>query len=187
MIGLVHKNKKYSLTEYFELDDNSMDNKYEFYEGEIVTIMPGTTKKHDTLKYNCHFLLKSQSKCSVFSESIRLQVLPNKSYVYPDVMLVCDDDKSNERTSTNPLLVVEILSPTSIERDTVKKLHYYKQIPTLLYYLIVSQNEPYIDFYFRENNKEWQHKVYELLKTEINLKPLGITLKLHDIYNEIVF
>ena len=186
MIGLVHTDKKYTLSEYFELDNNSMDNKYEFYDGEIVTIMPGTTKKHNRIIRNFNRIFDKQSTCEVYFESLRLQVLPDKTYVYPDLMLVCDDN-NDPITATNPVLVVEVLSPSSIERDTVKKLHYYKQISTLLYYLIVSQNEPHIEFYFRENNKEWQHKAYELLNTEINLKPLAITLKLQDIYNQITF
>lgn len=79
-----------TVEKYFELDEKSVDVKYEYYNGEVVA-MAGTTLNHNELVMNFAMLLRSKFKpkgCRVFSESVKLEATKHFYYPYPDVAYV---------------------------------------------------------------------------------------------------
>jgi len=54
--------------------------------------------------------------CGGFESNLKLEIAEADAYVYPDLMVVCGDVKLAENTTdviTNPVLIIEVLSPGS--------------------------------------------------------------------------
>ena len=87
----------------------------------------------------------------------------------------------------NPILIVEVLSPSTRDYDLGKKFHHYRTLPCLLDYLTVAQDIPQIQQWTRQPEDRW-------LLTEINdpaqtiqLPSIGCSLPLSEVYDKIEF
>ena len=181
--------QKYTYEEYLELERNS-EIKHEFYYGEIFS-MAGTTLIHNEITLNIAFVFKNKlkkrkKKCSVYSEAVKVQILENHHYTYPDVVVRCDETEDDNLTIKNPILIVEVLSNSTREYDAGEKFTFYKQIPSLKHYILVEQDFCLITCYTKDNNF-WYHQAYTKLDALINLTHLKIDITVKDIYEEIVF
>ena len=131
----------YSAEEYFALEEKSPV-RHEFFEGEVFA-MAGASIAHNTIAGNvymaCRQALRGQN-CRVQMEAVRLAVEENRHYAYPDVMVSCDPhDQHESQQLHSPLLLVEVLSPSTEAYDRGLKFNQYKKLPSLRHYLLVSQ------------------------------------------------
>jgi Uma2 family endonuclease len=104
---------------------------------------------------------------------------------YLDVVVYCRPwrfDPRSTRTLLTPALIVEVLSPSTLNYDKGAKFDNYKQIPTLRDYLLVAQNKVEVAHYHRLDNGDWQLHTATGLETVIQLEALNCTLALADIY-----
>ncbi|WP_428665403.1 Uma2 family endonuclease [Runella sp.] len=190
-MGLPQSEKKYySVEEYFALD-NASEIRYEFYEGEIFAIA-GTTKNHNLITDNIRDYFKTIFRpkgCDVFSESVKLEVIKYTYYPYPDVMVSCDDqDKEDEYIVAHPSILVEVLSKSTAEYDKDFKLKKYKKIPSLQYYLIVSQYECSVELYSRTKDPDiWLYQTYEDMANTVSFERLHFTMPVAAIYEAVSF
>ena len=93
--------------------------------------------------------------CRVFSSDLKVRVLATGLATYPDVTVVCDKtevDPEDPNAVTNPRLVVEVLSESTEAYDRGQKFLHYRQVPSLLEYVLVSQGEPRIEVYRRNES-----------------------------------
>ncbi len=95
--------------------ENSSDTKHEYFDGVIVA-MAGTSFNHNFIFANLideiHLFLKDK-KCNVFGSELRVATPFFSSYMYPDLIIVCDDLERQESkfdTLTNPSVIIEIMS-----------------------------------------------------------------------------
>lgn len=118
-------------------------------------------------------------------ESVKLEAV--KHFYYPDLMLTCDaDDMDAEYIIKKPTLIIEVLSKSSVLNDRVAKLRRYKNIPSLQYYLIVSQYEFLVESYSRvDDSTSWLYDVYEGQNDINNFSKLDLKVLLSDIYEGI--
>jgi Uma2 family endonuclease len=110
--------------------------------------------------------------------------IPDGPYYYPDAVVdpsppELEDDEQD--TLLNPLVVVEVLSPSTEAIDRGEKLDSYRQVPSLTDYLIVLQNEMQIEHYSRMSADEWRLVTHDGDDT-IPLESLGCELRLADVY-----
>ncbi len=149
--------KRYSVAEYMALEVRS-DVRHEFFEGEVFA-MAGASIRHNLLIGNCFLALRTGlrgSKCRVFTESVQLAVERGRYYNYPDVAVTCTPaDLAAERTIESPVLLIEVLSKSTANRDRSWKFNQYKQLPTLRHYLLVSQTTCLVEWYRREESGVW--------------------------------
>lgn len=191
IMGLAQPEKKYySVEEYFELD-NSSEIRYEFYEGEVFA-MAGTTKNHNRVVRNVQDILKVYFRpkdYETFAESVKLEAIKNFYYPYPDVLLTCDPrDFEEEYIVAHPSLIVEVLSKSTADYDKDFKLKRYKKIPSLQYYLIISQYECGVEVFGRTDNDDiWTYQVFEQLEDEIHLPRLDCRFSAAAVYQNITF
>ena len=181
--------KKYiSVEEYFEMEKHS-EIRHEYYNGEVFA-MAGTSINHNRIVQNLSGVLRPifrQRGCEVLLESVKLEAIKHFYYPYPDLMLTCDtQDMDAEYIIKKPTLIVEVLSKSSVLNDRVAKLRRYKNIPSLQYYLIVSQHEFVVESYSRvDDSTSWLYDVYEDQNDIINFPKLDLKLSLSDIYEGI--
>jgi Uma2 family endonuclease len=181
--------RKYTVEEYFELDNNS-EIRHEFYEGEVFA-MAGTTRNHNRLAKKITRLLDDafeEKGCEAIMQSVKLEAINDKYYPYPDVMLVCDPTDDNSYVIKNPVLIVEVLSNSTGEYDRTFKLRRYRNIPSLDYYLLVSQYEVFVELYSRTKESQmWSYSSYENLNDIVDFSTLGYQLSLKKLYDNIIF
>jgi len=160
--------------------------RYELIDG-LVYDMTGSSPEHADIAYNVTELLKGQlgkqGPCRVYQE--QFVAVPNKPTVVPDVVVTCDiADRDKKRRLKpfkirSPLIVVEILSPSTEDYDHNEKFARYKLCPTLEVYILVSQDESYVEVYRRANG--WRQECYES-DLIIKLDQLDLVLPLASIY-----
>ncbi|SMB87806.1 protein of unknown function DUF820 [Hymenobacter roseosalivarius DSM 11622] len=175
----------YTVEEYMALEATS-EVRHEFYRGEIWA-MAGATANHNTIALRCGARLlpiADERGCRVFTENVQLEVAQGIQYTYPDVMVTChDEDVTAERTMRHPLLLIEVLSPSTNDRDRVWKLFRYQRLTSLRHYLLISQQYQAIEWYYRTSEtSEWQRQLLTKPEEAVEIPELATRLLLADIY-----
>jgi Uma2 family endonuclease len=116
---------------------------------------------------------------------MKLELVQGSFYVYPDVRYTCPKADKKERTTLkDPALVVEVLSDKTEADDLGTKLDGYLKLPSLLYYLIVSQKAYFVRIYERVGEK-WEYRTVEGLEAAVVLPQLGLTLPMESVYEDV--
>ena len=159
---------------------------YELIDG-IVYDMTGSSPEHADIAHNVAALLKEQlgkqGPCRVYQE--QYVFIPGKPPVVPDVLVTCDvaDRDKEQRLKPfkirSPVIVVEVLSPTTATYDRTEKFARYLLCPTLEVYILISQSEQYIEVYRKSTG--WQQERF-LASQTIQLDQLDLELPLSSIY-----
>jgi len=179
--------RRYSVEEYLALEEVS-EVRHEFYRGEIFA-KSGGIGFHNIVKQNCVISLRLALRgkgCRVYDENVRLAVLEGELYTYPDVMVTCHpDDSPDKPTMHHPLLLIEVLSPSTESRDRVWKFNRYTRLPSLQHYLLVSASTWLVEWYRREPSGVWSYSPLAGVNDLVALSELNIVLTLADIYTEL--
>lgn len=149
--------------EYLALDDNSAGTKHEFDNGQIVA-MSGGSLRHSELAFRVNVAVGNGLKqgCRGFQSDGRVRILTTGRATYPDLTVVCgpierDPADTKGRTITNPTLIVEVLSPTTEADDRGAKWGHYMRVTSLKEYILVSQDEPRVERYRRDEKGSWEY------------------------------
>lgn len=160
--------------------------RYELIDG-IVYDMTGSTPEHSVIASNIEMLLREQIGGSGPCHTHREQyiAIPGKPPVVPDVVLTCDradwdkDKRLKPFMIRSPLIVAEVLSPSTERYDRTEKFARYASCPTLEVYLLVSQDEQHVEVYRRSTN--WKQERFSAGQT-IKLEQLDLELPVESIY-----
>lgn len=164
--------------------------KHEYIDGEVYA-MSGGTGKHSSIMINITITIGQQlgdSVCALHSSEMRVKVNDSR-YVYPDLSAVCGKssyEDESEISLLNPILVVEVTSPSSIEYDRVAKRDFYREVPSIQGYLIIDQHRVCAELYTRADIG-WLLQVYTDPDDVIPLEMLNCELPLAEIYRGISF
>ncbi len=163
----------------------------EYINGEIIN-MPGASFAHNLITSNIsgelHTRLKD-STCAVFANDMRISVPTAKSYFYPDVGVVCEDPRFEDDvfdSLLNPIVIVEVLSPSTEAYDRGEKFAYYRQLTSLQEYVLVSQNQIRVDHY-RRQERLWIFTDVEKHDEILQLPSIQCELPLQEIYARVTF
>jgi Uma2 family endonuclease len=160
--------------------------RHEFLNGEVWE-MAGGTPDHAALAAAVSGELRSAlqgKRCRVFSSDLRIRVLATGLSTYPDVSVVCgtfERAPEDKDASTNPVVLVEVLSDSTEAYDPGAKAAHYRQIPSLKEYVFVSQSEPLIEVYRRGEGGSWELREARA-GGKADLASLGIQLDVSVVY-----
>lgn len=118
------------------------EDRFELVKGHIV-MMPGVSRRHAILVGNIFFALRNQldpQRWQVISE-FGLNAEP-ETLRYPDIVVDAVGGGGKDYTAISPALLVEVLSPSSVEIDLGDKAAEYLKLPSVMAYLVFSQDEP---------------------------------------------
>lgn len=186
-------NKKHSIEEYFSMENRSVE-KHEFYNGKIVK-MPGAKPIHNLIATNISTQLnneleKKPNNYFVLNSDTKIHIPRLNSFVYPDAVVVCETIElypGSETVITNPLLIVEVLSPSTEEYDRRDKFFYYKRIPSFKEYLLVEQDMPTITCSYRIAEDTWKDTIAEGIDSSVYLQSIDCSISLSKIYKGVAF
>lgn len=185
--------RTYSVEEYLAIEDASIE-KHEFRNGKIIK-MPGAKPAHNIIAANVIAELKialkqKEKKYFVMTGDTKIRIPRFNKIVYPDAVVVCEQIELYPGSSTvvtNPLLIVEVLSPSTEDYDRQGKFYDYKQIPSFQEHLLIAQKLPYVVSSFKTAEHTWQDTEADRLEIAIYLKSIDCTIQLQNIYDGIVF
>jgi len=141
-----------TFAEYIEAERTS-ELKHQLIDGEVYA-MSGGTPEHASVIAAVLRELGVQLRgrpCRPFSSDLRVRA--GDLTTYPDCTVVCgpiDRDPEDSSTVRNPTLLVEVLSESTESFDRGRKFEQYRRIPSLCEYVLVSQGDPHIEVYTRE-------------------------------------
>ena len=163
--------------------------KHEYLNGQIVA-MSGASFAHNFITVNIATSLNVQlmeGECRVATSDMRVKVTEIDSYFYPDVVVVCGEPRAEDDTFDtllNPVLIVEVLSPSTEGYDRGEKFDHYQQIVSLKDYILISQDEVRVEHYCRQES-EWLQSEFQGLEDVLSLLSIGCELRLSDIYRRV--
>jgi Uma2 family endonuclease len=138
--------------------DTTQTIKHEFVRGEAFA-MAGAHEAHVTATMNVAMALRQHLKgspCRTFLTDMKLRVEAADAFYYPDVMVTCSAaDAADPLIKREPVLVVEVLSPSTAANDRGEKFAAYRLLPTLQEYLLVDPAARRCDLYRRGADGLW--------------------------------
>ena len=182
----------YSIEEYFGLEEAG-DARFEYWDGDVVC-MSGGTRRHGTISSNVHACLALSSRggpCRAFTADTAVWTPTLPPYRYPDASVACGELQF-KRVRTldalvNPVLIVEVLSPTTEIQDREAKFAAYQALPSFREYLLISQDEMRLTHYTRQDGGVWQRRDITDLGEFLSLSSITCVLSLADVYDGIDF
>jgi Uma2 family endonuclease len=189
----VRKSKVYTFEEYLRREEKTVE-KHEFYQGKIIK-MPGGTDIHSEIGMNIGTAIKLavrplSIKFRVYNSDLKIRIESLDSGVYPDALVICIEPEywqDRHDVIVNPLVIVEVLSPSTQTYDRMGKFDLYKELPSFQEYVLVSTDTFSVETRFREEPDLWRIKTETNIENIVNLHSLGVSISMTDIYENIVF
>lgn len=177
---------KVPLADYLMQEDGNTV-RHEYHAG-VVTMMAGGTAEHARAIANFSRELGISAKgcdCGVYSGDLSIWIAPAETSIYPDLSLFCSPlifHQGSRRLATNPVLVVEVLSPSTRDYDLSAKFLLYQQLERLGEYICLEPSRVEVHYWAKEADGQWRRERFADLADEIPVRALGKSLKLSEIY-----
>ena len=165
--------------------------KHEYLNGEIIA-MSGASREHNLITVNTVNQLYTQlidGACETYVSGMRVKNHQTDSYTYPDIVVVCDEPRFEDDvfdTLLNPIVLIEVLSPSTEAYDRGEKFAHYRRIASLQEYILVSRDRINVEHYLRQGT-QWLLTEFRRLEEVLSLISIGCELRLQDIYRRIQF
>lgn len=159
------------------------------YANGLLYEMNGASRQHVRIVVNVTSGLLVQLRggiCEPYANDMRVWVPRRRTYNYPDIVVVCGEAKflDNEfDTLLNPLLVIEVLSPSTEIRDRTEKFRDYRTLDSFAEYVLIAQDKQEIDHYVKRDGLWTILEVGDVLE----LQSVPVKLPLAEIYARVEF
>jgi Uma2 family endonuclease len=174
-----------TVAEYLESEKISSV-RHEYLAGYVYA-MTGTSAAHNLIAGNVFARLRAHLRggpCQVFISDMKLRIEAINTFYYPDVMVTCDAEDREDYFKTQPCLIIEVSSPSTVVIDRREKLLAYQKIATLREYILISQDEIKVEVYRCEEGGRWWEQTLER-EGELDLESVGLKIDLNDIYEDV--
>lgn len=178
--------KKFTIEEYLEMERASRD-KHEYYQGEIFA-MSGAGKRHNALFKNVYLGIGNHlmgKPCQPYGSDMRLHIPENTLFTYPDISIICKDlfeSGMYDDNITEPVVLIEILSPSTRNYDRGMKFELYKNIPALKEYVLVDSDAIGVEVFRVNEQGDWQAEVYKDITELFRIKVLDFAMMIAEVY-----
>ena len=174
--------------------------RHEYINGELIA-MSGASRAHNLITINISTAIHSRlrgSECETYANEMRVSTPTTTSYFYPDVVVVCEEPRFEDDvfdTLLNPIIFVEVLSPSTQVYDRREKFAHYRQLLSLQEYVLVAQEQVRVEHYHRQETqrtapatgKDWIFTDFQDLEEILPLASIQCELPLQEIYERITF
>ena len=147
----------FTFDDYLEWE-NQQSQRHEFIRGEVFA-MAGGTDVHNEAAGNLYVLLHQHlrgSPCRVFMADVKVRVEAADCGFYPDLLVTCaESDRADRLVKRAPILIIEVLSPSTASFDLGDKFAAYRQLDSLQEYALVDPGRMRIEIYRRRENQWW--------------------------------
>lgn len=106
---------------------------------------------------------------------------------YPDAVVTCSSFNARDRLVPNPVVVFEVVSPTSVRTDRIVKLREYQAVPSIRRYVIVEPDAMAVTVFWRERDGEMFRALPLGEDDVLSLPEIGIEIPVAAFYEGITF
>jgi Uma2 family endonuclease len=132
--------------------------RHEYINGEVFN-MAGAEDRHVTVTLNVAMALRQHltgSSCRVFLQDMKVQAEASNAFFYPDVLVTCSAaDRLSPLVKREPVLLVEVLSPSTAAFDRGEKFAHYRGIASLAEYVLIELDSRRVDVYRKGADGLW--------------------------------
>lgn len=177
---------RYTYSEYVVLEEGSAV-RHEFFDGEIYA-MAGGTPTHAALAATVIRLVgaKLPFGCRAYTSDLRVRVPETGLSTYPDVTVVCGRTTravDDPLAIVNPVLLVEVTSPSTEDFDRGEKLVHYQRLASVKEVLVVSHREPNLLLHRKGADGIWTAVEMKAGQT-LELTSVGARLSVDEVYRD---
>lgn len=151
----------------------------------VPMMMAGGTARDARIAINIIVALKRQlagGPCEPFGSDMGVERAANGLAAYPDVSVRCGPPLDRERAMTDPVVLVEVVSPSSEARDTGFKLSAYRDFESLQTYLVVFQDERRLQAWVRDPAEEIGWRKVVVSSGALALQGVDAALDVDEVY-----
>ncbi|GAB4512088.1 MAG: Uma2 family endonuclease [Anaerolineae bacterium] len=175
---------------YLALERDS-STKHEYGQGQVFAMTGASASlEHNLIVGNTVTTLNNQlaeSPCIVSPSDMRVKIPAARAYRYPDVSVVCAPPEMEDGSLLNPVVLIEVPSPSTALVDRNQKLREYRQIDKLQEYVLISPDEPRIERFLRQPEDNWLYTEVVSLENKLELPSIACHLALADVYRKVAF
>lgn len=185
--AIAYGKQKFSIEEYLAMEETAVE-KHEYYRGEIFA-MSGAKVPHNRIAGNVYAILHQRlkgSNCRPYHSDQRIHIESNTLFTYPDISVVCGEDitlNNDNWNILNPIVIFEILSPSTKNYDRGEKFMLYRDIPTLREYILVDSEHVHIEAFRLNVTHRWELEEYNSLEDQLPIKAINETIPVSEIYD----
>jgi len=187
------KLKTLSTSEDYLTFEREADTRHEFLDGEIYQ-MAGESLSHSRVCMNLAREVGNKLKgkrCEPLSPNMKVRTSTASLFSYPDLTIVCGEPLFHDTKKDvliNPQVIFEVLSPSTAEYDRTTKFQRYRMgNETLTDYILVSQDKPFVEHFFRQADGKWLYQSYGSIDDFLKIETVDCELSLREIYDRIEF
>ena len=171
-----------SVTDYLTGERQS-EIKHEYVAGQVFA-MAGAKINHNRITRNMSALLWNalqDQPCEPFSDML-IKTAKDR-YRYPDIVVTCNDDTSDDAyVRETPLLIMEVLSRSTRRKDKTEKRAEYIALASLQEYVLIEQD--FVEVQIQRRSTQWQAEYFYLGQT-MTLASINVTISVADIYQRV--
>jgi Uma2 family endonuclease len=157
---------KQSISQFLTWEE-AQPGRNEFWRGEVFA-MVGAKRGHGRVVANLMRHLGNHlddSPCQAFSENMKVQVAQD-AVLYPDVFVTCERNfTADQAVFTEPVLIIEVLSPSTQAYDRSKKFAMYRQLTSLREYVLVDPDTKRVEVFRPPDDGHW--KLFDMSDDEL--------------------
>ncbi|MBX9776974.1 MAG: Uma2 family endonuclease [Xanthobacteraceae bacterium] len=156
----------------------------ELINGQIVAMSPEQAD-HNRIKLATAIALRDAVRaaaltCEVFIDGMTVPIEPHTAYE-PDVLVHCGERiPSRQLTVPMPIIVVEVISPTSRHSDTSAKLIGYFKLPSVRHYLVIDPDTRTLAHHQRQDTGSPSAQV--MSEGKLRLDPPGLEIDIATLF-----
>jgi Uma2 family endonuclease len=197
-MGLAQTQPAYTVEDYLARERQS-DERHQYVDGQIYA-MAGESPAHSTLCFNLIAILGAQLRgkpCRGYSPNMKIRSGPLQGdkhsgmFSYADVTVVCGEPRFHDEhrdVLLNPTVLVEVLSPGTEAFDRGEKFRRYRtHLESFSDYVLVSQDQPFVEHFRRQPAGQWLYSGVEGLEASLYLESIDCWLPLVEVYERIEF
>jgi Uma2 family endonuclease len=174
--------KRMNVDEFLAWADG-LEGKWELHDGVPVLMSPERVR-HTGTKSDAFFALRAaidraSVPCRAYAEGITVRVRDNRAFV-PDALVVCPAPSPDKIEISNPLIVVEVLSPSTTGNDHGIKLEGYFSLPSLAHYLILDADRRVVIHHARGREGVIETRI--LHDGRLRLDPPGLEVAVAELF-----
>jgi Uma2 family endonuclease len=160
------------------------------YLGGTVHAMSGASNRHNLIASNALVSLGARLRgqgCRPFNSDtkIRIEYPDHTRFYYPDAMVICHPNPLSDHYQDHPIVVIEVLSESTRRSDLREKRDAYLTIASLKVLMLVEPDSPSVIVHRRAPEGGFETEQYEGLEASIELKEIGASLPLAELYEGI--
>jgi len=185
--------RRYTLQEFDEFEAAAgEDVHYELFDGWLVA-MSNPTVTHEQIAGNIGAPLKiamNKRGCRSYQGGIAVRPPDGSSSKFrPDVVVHCGKSNPADTVLTDPIVVVEVLSPGTIDHDRTGKLAVYKAFPSLRDIVLAYSDSMRVEHYRRASAAEEWSQVEALVNPDDKLviSSVDFEIELDEVYFDLPF